>query len=133
MAEFVRPVEWMLRTVAGGGVMLTAAGYLPPIVVSRAMEELGWAEDWIGAGNREDLTIPDLALRENMHQFKLLHRQTGVLLPTPKGRAGLSSAASARSRDTAALNRWTGTTTTSAAFARYSLALPSTRTHLQAI
>ncbi|GGF38233.1 hypothetical protein GCM10011399_33940 [Subtercola lobariae] len=49
-------VEWMLQTVAGGGVRLTAAEYLPPAVVFRAMTESGWAEHWVRAENRKDLT-----------------------------------------------------------------------------
>ncbi|RFA06601.1 hypothetical protein B7R21_19365 [Subtercola boreus] len=84
--EFVRPFQWFLDQVSGGGVPLTAAGYLPPAVVSKAMTELGWDKDWIGKGNREDLTIPVLDHRETMMAMRLLHRRKGVLLPTPLGR-----------------------------------------------
>ncbi|TIH36144.1 hypothetical protein [Subtercola vilae] len=85
-ARFVLPYQWLLDQVGGGGIRLTAAGYLPPAVVASAMEELGWQKDWVGKGNREDLTMPVLYHRESMMAMKLLHRRKGVLLPTPVGR-----------------------------------------------
>lgn len=84
--RFVRPFQWFLERVADGGIRLTAAGYLPPAVVKAAMEDLYWHDDWIGKGNREDLTMPVLEHREKMMAMKLLHRRKGVLLPTPLGR-----------------------------------------------
>ncbi|MCU1481190.1 MAG: hypothetical protein JWQ19_1976 [Subtercola sp.] len=86
-STFVRPLQWMLDQVSHGGIRLTAAGYLPPAIVRAAMTELGWRKDWFGKGNREDLTIPVLDLRENMMAMKLLHRRKGMLLPTPLGRS----------------------------------------------
>ncbi len=77
-------IRWLLTRVADG-VRLTQAGYPTPAVVSEAMTELGWRDDWIGKGNREDLTIPVLELRESAQRFGLLRKNRGQL---PSRRAG---------------------------------------------
>lgn len=81
----VEPYRWLLRRV-GAGLRLTKAGYLPPSVVSEAMQALGWGAGWIGKHNREDLTIPVLDLRESARRMGLLRVQRGVLLRTVAGR-----------------------------------------------
>jgi len=83
--DVVQPYRWLLTRVADG-VRLTQAGYLPPAVVSEAMTKLGWRDDWIGKGNREDLTIPVLELRESAQRFGLLRKNHGQLLVTKVGR-----------------------------------------------
>lgn len=82
----VAPYRWLLNRV-GDGVKLTQAGYLPPAVVTAAMSELGWAEDWYGKHNREDVTLPVLELRESAQRFGLVRKYRGQLLPTKVGRA----------------------------------------------
>ncbi|MEO8828728.1 plasmid pRiA4b ORF-3 family protein [Lapillicoccus sp.] len=47
----------------GAGAQLTAAGYLPPLVVQQIARSSGIAEWWIGKANREDLTPPDAGAR----------------------------------------------------------------------
>ena len=84
-ARMVRPFTVLLDTV-GDGVKLTAAGYLPPKVVQTIFDELDLGEEWIGKGNREDLTVPVLELREAAQQLKLLRKYKGRLLPTARGR-----------------------------------------------
>ncbi len=81
----VRTFAVLLDTV-GDGVKLTAAGYLPPALVQTIFDELDMGEEWIGKGNREDLTMPVLHLRETAQQLKLLRRYKGRLVPTSKGR-----------------------------------------------
>ncbi len=49
----VEPYRWLLGRVGTDGIALTGAGYLPPVHVSAAMDELGLADEWIGKGNRE--------------------------------------------------------------------------------
>jgi hypothetical protein len=83
--DVVEPYRWFLARV-GDGVKLTAAGYLPPAVVSETMRALGWDADWIGAGNREDLTFPVAELRASARQLGLVRLQRGVLLPSVAGR-----------------------------------------------
>ncbi len=83
--RMVRPFAVLLDTV-GDGVKLTAAGYLPPAVVQTIFDELDMGEEWIGKGNREDLTMPVLHLRETAQRLKLLRRYKGRLVPTRKGR-----------------------------------------------
>lgn len=78
--------RWLLQRI-GDGVKLTQAGYLPPVVVTDAMAELGWAAEWIGKGNREDMTYPVLDLRESAQRFGLLRKYRGQLLPTKLGRS----------------------------------------------
>ena len=79
--------RWLLDRLGDDGVKLTAAGYLPPTLVKEAFEELGLADEWIGAGNREDLTVPVLELRESAQRLGLLREYRGRLLPTVRGRA----------------------------------------------
>jgi hypothetical protein len=81
----VRPFTVLLDTV-GDGVKLTAAGYLPPAVVQTIFDELGMGDEWIGKGNREDLTVPVLQLRETAQRLKLLRKSKGRLVPTARGR-----------------------------------------------
>ena len=78
--------RWLLNRLGNDGVKLTAAGYLPPPLVKEAFEELGLADEWIGAGNREDLTVPVLVLRESAQRLGLLRKYRGRLLPTARGR-----------------------------------------------
>jgi len=84
-ARTVRPFT-VLLDIIGDGVKLTAAGYLPPAVVQTIFDELDMGEEWIGKGNREDLTIPVLHLRETAQQLKLLRKYKGRLVPTARGR-----------------------------------------------
>ncbi len=84
-ARVVRPFTVLLDTV-GDGVKLTAAGYLPPAVVQTVFDELDMGDEWIGKGNREDLTVPVLQLRETAQQLKLLRKYKGRLVPTARGR-----------------------------------------------
>jgi len=84
-ARTVRPLRVLLDTV-GDGVKLTAAGYLPPAVVRTIFDELDLGSEWIGAGNREDLTVPVLALLEAGQRLRLLRKHKGRLVPTSRGR-----------------------------------------------
>jgi hypothetical protein len=84
-ARMVRPFTVLLDTI-GDGVKLTAAGYLPPAVVQTIFDDLDMGDEWIGKGNREDLTVPVLQLRETAQQLKLLRKYKGRLVPTARGR-----------------------------------------------
>lgn len=88
-ARMVHPYTWLLRRVGDDGIALTGAGYLPPAHVSAAFEELGFADEWIGKGNREDQTLPVLHLRESAQWAGLLRRYRGRLVRTARGRAAL--------------------------------------------
>ena len=79
------PWRTLLRHV-GDGVTLTNAGYLPPAVVQAIYGELGVGEVWYGKGNREDLTYPVLALREQTQALGLLRKAKGRLAPTAVAR-----------------------------------------------
>jgi hypothetical protein len=71
----------------GSGVKLTAAGWLPPALVTQAMETL-WPDDrWIGKRNREDLTEPVRRLRASAQRTGLLRVSRGQLLVTKAGAA----------------------------------------------
>ena len=82
----VRPWTTLLDVV-GDGVTLTKAGRLPPTVVSTLFETLGYADVWIGKGNREDLTPPVAQLRRTARELGLVRVSAGRLLPTKKGAA----------------------------------------------
>jgi hypothetical protein len=81
----LRPLRVLFDTV-GDGVKLTAAGYLAPAVVRTLFDELDLGSEWIGAGNREDQTLPILLLREASQRLGLLRKYKGRLVPTSRGR-----------------------------------------------
>lgn len=85
--RMVRPFAWLLDRVGAGGIRLTSAGYLPPVHVSAAFDELGLTEEWIGRGNREADSWPVLQLRESAQKLGLLRKRKGELLQTARGRA----------------------------------------------
>jgi hypothetical protein len=85
--EMVRPYAWLLDRVGASGIKLTSAGYLPPVHVSAAFNELGLADEWIGAGNRELDTLPVLDLRESAQKLGLLRKYRGELRCTSRGQA----------------------------------------------
>lgn len=71
----------------GAGTKLTTAGYLPPSVVAQIAQSTGMTDWWIGGANREDLTWPVAALRENAQHVGLLRKAKGTLAPTARARA----------------------------------------------
>ena len=71
----------------GAGTRLTAAGYLSPVVVEQIARGAGVTEWWIGKANREDLTWPVAALRQNAQEVGLLRKAKGALAPTARARA----------------------------------------------
>lgn len=86
-ARMVRPYAWLLNRVGTEGIKLTDAGHLPPAHVKAAMTELGLDAEWIGAGNRENQTVPVLHLRESAQKMGLLRKHRGRLLLTSCGSA----------------------------------------------
>ena len=85
----LRPLDWLISEVSDG-LTLTAAGYLPPRTVTRALDELGWREELIGAAHREVDAYPVLVLRETAARLGLVRRRSTRLLLTPTGRAAYS-------------------------------------------
>ncbi|MGV1007509.1 MAG: plasmid pRiA4b ORF-3 family protein [Dermatophilaceae bacterium] len=85
-AELTRPWRTVLDVV-GAGLALTNAGYLPPRTVETIYTTLDLDREWIGKGNREDLTYPVAALREQAQAFGLIRKAKGRLLPTVRARA----------------------------------------------
>lgn len=86
VAELTRPWRTVLDVV-GAGLHLTNAGYLPPRAVETIYTTLDLDREWIGKGNREDLTYPVAELREQARAFGLIRKAKGRLLPTARGRA----------------------------------------------
>lgn len=84
----VRPYRWFVEHVdrEEDGIRLTSAGYLPPAHVRATVDALGLLEDWIGAGNRENQTMPVLHLRQSATRLGLLRKHRGRLLATARGR-----------------------------------------------
>jgi hypothetical protein len=89
-ATAVRPYAWLIDRVGDEGIKLTAADYLPPVHVEAAFAELDLADAWIGMGNREQLTIPVLHLRESAERMGLLRKHRGRLVVTARGKAALA-------------------------------------------
>ncbi len=84
-AALVRPLLRLLAVLGPDGVRLTKAGWLPPTAVTTLVDELDMLETWIGKGNREDLTLPVLNLRETGQALGLLRKSKGWLIPTKLG------------------------------------------------
>jgi hypothetical protein len=84
--NLLRPLDWLLTEIADG-LVLTAAGYLPPRTVARALDELGWREELIGPATREVDAYPVLVLRETAMRLGLIRRRGARLIQTPTGRA----------------------------------------------
>lgn len=84
--EALRRYTWLLDRV-GEGLTLTAAGWLPPAVVTETMDALWPEERWIGKRNREDPTEPVLRLRASAQRLGLLRVTRGRLLVTKAGAA----------------------------------------------
>ena len=83
----MRDISTIARVVVPCWVKLTAAGWLPPALVTEAMDAL-WPEDrWIGKRNREDLTEPVRRLRASAQRTGLLRVSRGQLLATKTGTA----------------------------------------------
>ncbi|CAN5373545.1 hypothetical protein BH23ACT6_BH23ACT6_18790 [soil metagenome] len=86
LARAVLPWRLLLEIAGTDGIPLTAAGWMRPAVVQEVYDELGMGREWIGKGNREDLTLPVLELRESAQRVGLLRKSKGRLLATPAGR-----------------------------------------------
>ena len=78
--RMLRPYLWLVRRIGVDGLALTAAGWLPPLVVSEGMRELGWDSRWRGKMNREDQTFPILQLRDSAQRLGLLRKLKGRLV-----------------------------------------------------
>jgi hypothetical protein len=81
-----RPWLAVLEAV-GTRTKLTDAGYLPPAVVERFARATGVTDWWIGKANREDLTWPVAALRQNAQHVGLLRKAKGTMTLTARARA----------------------------------------------
>lgn len=79
-ARLIRPFRWLMDAIGTDGLALTSAGWMPPVTVLAGMTELGWLDDWIGKGNREDLTPPIAGLRETAQRIGLARVRKGRLL-----------------------------------------------------
>lgn len=90
-ARMIRPFAWLMDAVGADGLALTSAGWLPPATVLAGMTELGWLDDWIGKGNREDLTPPIRMLREVAQRAGLVRVQKGRMLLSASAKKALGS------------------------------------------
>lgn len=86
LARAVRPWRVLLQIAGTEGIPLTGAGWMKPSVVKEVYDELGMATEWIGQGNREDMTMPVRQLRESAQRVGLLRKSKGRLLLTQAAR-----------------------------------------------
>ncbi|MFA4897301.1 MULTISPECIES: plasmid pRiA4b ORF-3 family protein [Microbacterium] len=91
-ARIIRPFAWLMDAVGADGLDLTAAGWMPQSTVLAGMTELGWITDWIGKGNREDVTPPIAVLRETAQRIGLVRVQKGRLLLSAAAKKALGDA-----------------------------------------
>lgn len=85
-AAVVEPYRYLVDLAGTDGIPLTAAGWMRPAAVEQIHRDLGYADSWIGTGNREDYTTPIAQLREDAMRFGLLRKRSGRLLRTPLAR-----------------------------------------------
>lgn len=85
LRQFGDRYRWLLDRIGDDGVKLTAAGYLPPLLVNEIAVALGLDDLWIGTANREHHTIPVLQFRESTQDLRLLRRSKGYLMLTKAG------------------------------------------------
>ena len=81
-----RPWVVMLEAVSPE-TKLTAAGYLPPVMVQRIAEQLGLMRGMVGNATREEQVWPVADLREASQKVGLLRKAKGTLTPTVRARA----------------------------------------------
>lgn len=91
-ARIICPFAWLMNAVGPAGLDLTAAGWMPQATVLAGMTELGWITDWIGKGNREDVTPPIAVLRETAQRMGLVRVQKGRLLLSAAAKRALGDA-----------------------------------------
>lgn len=91
VSRMIRPFGWLMAAVGVDGLALTSAGWMPPATVLAGMTELGWLDEWIGKGNREDLTPPIAMLREAAQRIGLVRVQKGRLLLSAAAKKALGS------------------------------------------
>ena len=78
------PWRTFLETV--DGIRLTAAGYLPPAIVTELVATLPFQREIWGKGNREEHTPPVAHLRESAIRLGLVRKASGHLHVTAAGR-----------------------------------------------
>ena len=78
---------WFLDRARGGGIELTAAGYLKPADVEAASLMVPAIGGWIGKNNRESMAIPLLEFRKSLQRAGLLRKHKGALVLTRAGAA----------------------------------------------
>lgn len=87
LAAALRPHLWFLDRARGGGLELTAAGYLRPADAEVAATLVPRVAGWIGKNNREANMRPLLDFRQSLQSAGLLRKRKGVLLLTRAGAA----------------------------------------------
>lgn len=90
LAAIARPYRYLVDLAQEEGIPLTSAGWMRPAYVQRIYADLDLEQDWIGKGNREDLTLPVAQLRGACQEAGLLRKYKGRLLTTRLAR-GLST------------------------------------------
>lgn len=85
VASALGAVMWFLDRASGGGIELTASGYLKPADVEAASAVVPVVAGWIGKKNRESHTLPLLDFRETLRDLGLLRKYKGRLLLTRLG------------------------------------------------
>ena len=84
LEEVTEPYRRLLAII-GGGVELTASGYLRPPVVEELCPALGIDPILAGKANRESNVRPLVMFRKVAQQAGLLHKAHGLLMPTVAG------------------------------------------------
>jgi hypothetical protein len=77
--------RWLLNRIGDEGVKLTAAGYLPPALVSETVDALELNDHWNASTNREHHIPEVLHFRESAQHLGLLRKANGRLLLTKAG------------------------------------------------
>lgn len=76
-ARAVERYRWLIERLGADGARLTAAGYLPPLLVKTIMSELRLDPDWIGTATREDVTRPVADFRRSAQLLGIVSKTKG--------------------------------------------------------
>ncbi len=86
-AAMTDPFAWFVRHVGGGGLALTAQGYLRPADVTAVAHRLRLDDEWIGAMNRESQTPQVAEFRRAAQHAGLVRTAKGRIYATARGAA----------------------------------------------
>ncbi|MFD1811752.1 plasmid pRiA4b ORF-3 family protein, partial [Rhodococcus gannanensis] len=83
-------LRWLLRRIGDDGIALTQSGYVPPVHVKAARDELDWGDRRVGNSDRETDNPHFERLRDSARALGLTRKYRGQLVLTKRGSTALA-------------------------------------------